>query len=197
MIKQPLDVKQHHCDCKAGNIYCSHQIGLLYILCLYRKSVPPVISKTSLPQTWNIPQISLGIMPHQVDKLEVSRIKAPKRHAISSVDKSCKKRIAESVVRNLYCPVQQPIPASDFASQLLSNLQSIESNAEIIKHLSGTVPVLTISKFGPVPQGSVLLYQQKLSPKKSVNILINSDVSTFFPFNTTATSANNVYSCLG
>ena len=55
------------CECEAGMGKCNPVIGLLYLLAhcqaLGLQTVPPAISKTSLPQTWNVPNRFQGISP--------------------------------------------------------------------------------------------------------------------------------------
>ena len=49
-----IGIDSFNCSCAAGKGLCQHTIGLLYALNHYQllglKSVPPIISKTSLPQ---------------------------------------------------------------------------------------------------------------------------------------------------
>lgn len=116
------------CECKAGSGHCSHSLGLLYLISHYQKpgltAVPPVQSKTSLPQTWHIPSRFEGITPKSVDSLQISKVKPqqgpPKK----------KSRVTEGILPNIYCPVEKPI-LPNFAQQLAINLKSIGSDAQL------------------------------------------------------------------
>ncbi|CAH3027184.1 unnamed protein product, partial [Porites evermanni] len=75
------------CNCEAGAGLCNHARGLVYLLEHYRKlglrSVPPVMSKTSLPQTWHVPQRTAGINPRDVQEVLVQQVKPPSSDAPS------------------------------------------------------------------------------------------------------------------
>lgn len=73
-----------------------------------------------------------------------------------------KRRVTEGSLPNLYCPVQQPIPSADFTSTLLHQLKDISSDAQLTNLIS-TPAEITTSAFGPVPFGSPLSYQQKVT----------------------------------
>lgn len=172
-----IGVRSSKCECKAGNGHCSHSVGLLYVICHFLKmglqAVPPIQCKTSLPQTWHIPPRSAGLQPRAVDGLAISKVAPAKKP-------SKKRRVCEGILPTVYCPVQQPIPCQEFQSQLLSNLKAINSSAQICSiispdHQPDSVP----SRFGPVPKGSVLSYQQRLS--SVCNDIINHPEHSVFP----------------
>ncbi|XP_048728441.2 uncharacterized protein LOC125646263 [Ostrea edulis] len=178
-MDSPYMVLSSQCDCKAGNGHCSHCVGLLYLLCHFQKlglkAVPPIQSKTSLPQHWNIPQRTEGLAPKQVDNIEVYKVKPktsqPKR----------KRKITEGILPNVYCPVKKPIPSNELKDTLIKQLTAIGSDAQILKVFGTdeenceTVP----SQFGPVPVGSPLSYQQKISKSDGDLIINNPDQKTF------------------
>lgn len=64
-------IGQLKCNCKAGQGHCNHQVGLLYTLAHFLKvdfkSVPPTVSKTSLPHT-------LGLTPKPINTIKVSKL---------------------------------------------------------------------------------------------------------------------------
>ena len=89
-----------------------------------------------------------------------------------SSSKPKKRKITEGVLPKAYCPVQQPIPSSTFASSLVEQMTAINSDAQILKVLqSNSTDSEVVSKFGSVPKGSVLSYQQKPSPSAHSDIV--------------------------
>jgi hypothetical protein len=161
-------------------------------------AVPPVQSKTSLPQTWHIPQRREGIQAQEVQGLKISKVKPPPSQVeAGSIQPKKRRRIVEGVLPNTYCPIQQPIPSSSFAQSLLQQLSSTGSDAQLLKYLpsclSGdelrvchgslcdSAPPMIDSKYGPVPFGSVLSYQQK--PEKiSLDIINHPEHQTYPDF---------------
>lgn len=71
-----------------------------------------------------------------------------------------KRRVTEGVLPNLYCPVQT-IPSAQFTSTLVEQLSAMNSDAQILRTLSHSDVKESPSKFGQVPTGFVLSYQQK------------------------------------
>ena len=129
----PVAITQGTCACKAGSGNCGHLQGLVYRLChfvkLGYKVVPPVLSKTSLPQTWHVPHRTGGLSSQPTDTLCISKVKPDGNQS------SRKRRVIEGVLPTVYCPVKQPVPATNFAEQLLINLKSVNSDAQILKLL--------------------------------------------------------------
>ncbi|XP_048738569.2 uncharacterized protein LOC125653246 [Ostrea edulis] len=172
------DILLSQCKCKAGNGHCSHGVGLLYLLCHYLrlglKAVPPMQSKTSLPQTWHVPQRIEGLEPKPVHSLEICKVN-PKKQPPKK-----KRRVTEGVLPNIYCPVKT-IPCVQFKTTLLEQLTAMKSDAQILRILStdSSSETESLSKFGPVPKGSVLSYQQK--PHISVDDIINHNEQQEFP----------------
>ena len=72
-----------------------------------------------------------------------------------------KKKVSEGILPNVYCPVQQPIPVTDFTTALTQHLSRINSDAQILQTLAAPYPPTIDSQFGPVPIGSPLSYQLK------------------------------------
>jgi len=81
----------------------NHGIGLLYLLAHYQalghKTVSPAISKTSLPQMWNVPNRSQGINPGEVQDITIQRVKMP----TTSTKRS------DGIRSNLYNPIPNVI----------------------------------------------------------------------------------------
>ena len=78
------------CSCTAGKGTCNHMVAVLYQLVHYQnlqlKKVPPVLTKTSLPQQWHVPRTQ-GIHPGPVSELTVAKVRPT-----SSSQPSAKKR---------------------------------------------------------------------------------------------------------
>lgn len=85
------------------------------MVCHYRKlgikSVPPVVSKTSMPQTWHIPQWTLGLSSKPVDTVQINKVQC----SSTKEENPKKRRIVEGLLPTTYCPVMKPIPFDDFA----------------------------------------------------------------------------------
>ncbi len=150
------------CNCKAGLGHCNHQIGLLYTLAHYiklgYKSVPPTVSKTSLPQTWHVPSRSMGLAPKPINTVKISKLKPP----TADPPQTSYKRSCHGILPNIYCPIPTPLPCDQFANDLCENLAKIGSNSQMYKLLlaSRRYPVDKVeSGFGLLPHGSALTYQ--------------------------------------
>lgn len=147
------------CNCKAGQGHCAHVIGLLYTVAHYQKlgckSVPPVESKTSLPQTWHVPRRLMGLSPKPITAVEINKIK-PQQNALPPA----KKVRSEGIVSNRYCPVPLPLPCKDFAQRLKTNLNDIGSTCQLVTlmNLPSYQPQYVPSPYGDVPLGSILSY---------------------------------------
>ncbi len=139
------------CNCKAGLGHCNHQIGLLYTLAHYiklgYKSVPPTVSKTSLPQTWHAPSRSMGLAPKPINTVKISKLMPP---------------TADPPQTSYKRSIPTPLPCDQFANDLCENLAKIGSNSQMYKLLlaSRRYPVDKVeSEFGLLPHGSALTYQ--------------------------------------
>ncbi|KAL0151644.1 hypothetical protein M9458_053045 [Cirrhinus mrigala] len=155
-------IGQSKCNCKAGLGHCNHQIGLLYTLAHYikmeYKSVPPVVSKTSLPQTWHIPSRSMGLAPKPINTVKISKLKPPTTNPPQTIYK----RSSHGIIPNVYCPVPTPLPSDQFANELHENLAKIGSNSQMYRLLEASKrhPVDKVAtEFGHMPHGSALTYQ--------------------------------------
>ena len=79
----------------------------------------------------------------------------------------------EGILPTVYCPVKQPVPATNFLKQLLIviNLKCVNSDAQILNLLpspaQNTVIPMSNSKYGEVPDGSPVAYQQR--PQEATN----------------------------
>jgi hypothetical protein len=152
----PTTILKSDCSCKAGSGQCSHILGLLYTLCHYQKlglkTVPCVKSKTSMPQTWHIPQRLEGIHPEAVDDIHVQKITTAKR------------KRTDGVKSKFYCPIQQPIPYQSILHLFHENLNPFDTQfSTLLPPPSKIDSIETVdSKVGPVPKGSLLSYQQEI-----------------------------------
>lgn len=178
----PVVIENSSCECKAGKGHCSHAIGLLYLLVhflkLDLKTVPPFQCKTSLPQTWHIPQRTAGLKPKPVDSIIIQKVKPPIRsdeeQPLIAPKKVVKRTVEGIIMPSVYCPVQPVIPAISFTNTLTKQLQSISSDTQLLQILPSSSDPFTFqlvkSKFGDVPKGSVLSYQQKPDANSSGDI---------------------------
>jgi len=133
-LEQPY-IRETQCNCKAGLGQCNHLIGLLYTLAHFVKmgytSVPPMTSKTSLPQAWHIPSRALGVSLRTVSSMSVSKLKP----LVANAPPPKRQRSSEGVMSNLYCPVSLPLPSNAFAESLHRNLSAIQSKSQMLKLL--------------------------------------------------------------
>ncbi|KAJ7387567.1 hypothetical protein OS493_000901 [Desmophyllum pertusum] len=108
----------------------------------------------------NIPPTNVAYSPNKVKPPirsdEEQPLIAPKKVV---------KRTVEGIIPSVYCPVQPVIPAISFTNTLTKQLQSISSDTQLLQILPSSSDPFTFqlvkSKFGDVPKGSVLSYQQK------------------------------------
>ncbi|XP_022810646.1 uncharacterized protein LOC111347689 [Stylophora pistillata] len=161
------------CNCEAGAGLCNHAIGLVYLLEHYRKlglkSVPPAMSKTSLPQTWHVPQRTAGINPREVQEVLVQQVKPP------SNDATQKKKIRrlDGVRSTLY----NPIPEHFGSPKIIDSMRDIFKQYEDMQ-VNSIVPETESldyvnSKLGRVAHGSVISYQQRQNTTNNPKIHIN------------------------
>nr|XP_058970809.1 uncharacterized protein LOC131797196 [Pocillopora verrucosa] len=161
------------CNCEAGAGLCNHAIGLVYLLEHYRKlglkSVPPAMSKTSLPQTWHVPQRTAGINPREVQEVLVQQVKPP------SNDATQKKKIhrLDGVRSTLY----NPIPEHFGLPKIIDSMRDIFKQYEDMQ-VNSIVPETDSldyvnSKLGRVAHGSVISYQQRQNTTNDPKIHIN------------------------
>ena len=105
----PPRIASFKCSCAAGQGLCQHVIGLLYSLAHYQmlgmKSVPPMISKTSKPQTWHLPNRIDGIKARPAAAVTVQKVKGP---SDESAGQPKKKRRDCGVTSTVYKPFDQP-----------------------------------------------------------------------------------------
>ncbi|XP_019630250.1 PREDICTED: uncharacterized protein LOC109474389 [Branchiostoma belcheri] len=133
-------------------------------------------NKLFLPsiKAWHIPQRTEGLNAKPVDSLHINKVKP--------VQKATKRiRVAQAgVVPNLYCPVPQPIASAEFTTSLMEQLGAANSDVQILKVLPKSPnPPSVPSKFGAVPHGSVLSYQQK--PQQKNGDIINHPCKPTYP----------------
>ncbi|XP_028517970.1 uncharacterized protein LOC114576096 [Exaiptasia diaphana] len=131
------------------------------------KSVPPLISKTSKPQTWHIPSRLEGINPRAVTKLVIQKSK-PKQTG----EPYKKKRKVSGVRSTVYKPFEQPLQDIDLPGILAQTFSEIEPNPGFLRIWPDKEEeqVLVQSAYGEVPKGCVISYQQPLNAKKEPSI---------------------------
>ena len=159
---QPL-VTKSHCTCKIGlSGACGHITGVLYQFAKYKlqglKAIPVDIAKTSQPQTWHVPR-GTNIPGKAVQELIVSGHSKAKTPSLEDPPRTIKS--------TLYNPVRgQPIDWHEKCSRLTDVSPDLLVVAAIEEKNIKNVP----SKFGPVPHGSILSYQQRLDENCILNI---------------------------
>ena len=145
------------------NACCGHITGLLYQLAKFKllelKALPEDVAKTSLPQTWHVPRGN-KISGAAVHDLEVC--------GYSKVEDSNTEQ-PRATRSTLYNPVRgEPINWMDHYMKLHQTapdflvLPAIKPRSDV---------TMVQSKFGPVPSGSVLSYQQKLDDDFIMNVV--------------------------
>ena len=153
-------IEQATCTCTIGQSQtCGHVCGLLYTLALWNKqgrhSVPFDIAKTSLPQTWHVPRGS-NIQPTTVDNVEVHK-----------PTNSCDSKVIKST---LYDPTNGPPPDwQTFHDKLLDKFPTIYALPAI--HNAISAPPVVPPKFGFVPEGCILSYQQRQHTDMAINLV--------------------------
>jgi len=146
------------CSCVAGmGGFCHHVIGLFFYVAhcktLGYTAIPDELTCTSMPQRWSVPR-EKKIINKPVQELLV---KKPKMGA----------NYSKYIKSTLYSPATvYPI----MAREQLTNLDPVPLMATIAVKKE-QIPSLTreSSKFGKVPKGSVLSYQQNLSEEYVIN----------------------------
>ena len=143
-------ITDSHCTCKIGlSDACGHTTGVLYQFAKYKllglKAIPVDIAKTSQPQTLHVPR-GLSIHGKTVQDLIVSGHSKIKTQNIEDVP-------------TLYNTVRgQPINWNEMYPKLIEASPDLLVIPAIQESNIRYVP----SKFGPVPHGSILSYQQRL-----------------------------------
>ena len=146
------------CSCMAGvEGYCHHVVGLLYYMAhckqLGLRSVPDALTCTSMPQRWSVPR-DKKIEPKQIQDILV---KKPKIGA----------NYNKFIKSTLYSPsdVYRTLTKENFDNfETKPLIASILPSAEKLANMP-----LEQSKYGKVPRGSILSYQQKLSQDYVIN----------------------------
>ena len=152
--------QRNNCSCKMGCYTWIFSWNLQEKLL----RVPPAIYKTSLLQTCNVPNRSQGINPGEVQDVTIQRVKMP----TTSTKRS------DGIRFNLYNLIPNVIGDLAVVEKLrtaINNFSSIQFHSA----LPASNDVCKVScKFGDVPKGSMLSYQQrvKLSNKPKVHINI-------------------------
>ena len=167
-----MKVVNPQCTCEAGRGPCDHIIGLLHLLAHYQalglESIPPSVSKTSLPQTWHVPRRTAGIYPREIQDIVIQKVS-------SSDLKKKQNRRFDGVHSTLYNQI------SSLGNQAVINkLHEISSNFPDMQ-LNTVLPKpeeisFTSCKFGTVTKGSFLSYQQQIKQSCDPKVhIVNAD----------------------
>ena len=160
--RQPI-VTKSHCTCKIGlSGACGHTAGVLYQFAKYKlqglKAIPVDIAKTSQPQTWHVPR-GTNIHGKAVQDLIVSGHSKTKAPSLDDAPRTIKS--------TLYNPVRgQPINWNEKCSKLID----VSPDLLVIPAIQETNIRYVASKFGLVPRGSILSYQQRLEDNCILNV---------------------------
>ena len=162
-VNSQPNVTRSNCSCKIGlSGACGHITGVLYQFAKYKlqglKAIPEDIAKTSQPQTWHIPR-GTCIPGKAVQDLVVSghsKVKVP------NLDEA-----PRTIKSTLYNPVRgQPINWQEKCTKL----SDISPDLLVIPAIQEKNIRYVPSKFGPVPWGSILSYQQRLKENCVLNV---------------------------
>ena len=110
------------------------------------------------PQTWHIPNRVDGIRARPVMDVAVQKMKTPKQHSTPPK----KKRNISGVTCTVYKPFQQPLHSLNLPQLLAPSFSNHKFQPGFLRVWPDDdedIP-LSVSKFGVVPKGSVLSYQQ-------------------------------------
>lgn len=160
-------IEKATCSCPIGQTgACGHVVGLLYQLAKYKmletRALPEDIAKTSLPQSWHEP------------RGERIQGKAVQDLTVSGHSKMASSSTPRDVRSTLYNPVRgDSVNWKDHVDELQSSVKDML----IIPALKLVNVENVTCKFGQVPKGSVLSYQQRLEE----NCVINLFDETSFP----------------
>ncbi len=159
----PVDVIKHSCKCKAGEGFCQHLVALLYQISHYQalkmKVVPEVVSCTSAPQKWGVPPRTHGFETKPLTDVKIVR---PTRPSQKEEKKKSSKKYTVGIESKLYNPIVEPLAELDLPRKLMPGLAVQAKPCQWLQlwDPNKTVPLVP-SKFGPVPKGSILSYQEK------------------------------------
>lgn len=150
-------VIEHSCSCKAGQGICNHKIAFLYQAAHYSmlglKTVPVIPPRTSFPQEWHKPRTA-GVAPECSQEIQL-------RKPELKLNKG-RKRSFHGVKSSLYNPISSNFPPKkfidNFQREILCNFPETQFSSLFPSDAS-----YIESKFGLVPNGSVISYQQKLA----------------------------------
>jgi putative phage-type endonuclease len=156
---EEISITYANCTCPIGvSGSCGHVTGTLYQIAklkhLKQRVIPADAASTSLPQTWHAPR-GQKIGGTIVDNLEVRGYSKAELRDIPG----------RSIQSTLYDPLRSDIKWNEHYEQLKREAPEMLM-LDVIKHIPKMVP----SKFGLVPAGSVLSYQQRLDDNIVLNI---------------------------
>ena len=154
------------CSCVAGSGgYCHHVIGLLYYLALLKqlghRTLPDDLTCTSMKQSWSVPR-EKKIEPKQIQNVLVK-----------------KPQLGASFNKYIKCNLYSPSPMyGTMTKEHFNSLQPKPLFATLVPSEQDLRSVSFVpSKFGNVPKGCLISYQQKMSS----DYVINDFTCTAFP----------------
>ena len=168
-----VKVEHAHCTCPAGIAGgCQHVVACLFTMEKCKQtntttSLPPPESCTSLQRAWGPRQRSIS--PQALQQVVVERAKMPRSDVDSAECTTTKRKKSATITSSLYEARAGTALTTDYKSvvQLRDQLQALEATNKcgFVQLLSPSTreehPSVT-SKFGFVPFGSCLSYQQPL-----------------------------------
>lgn len=175
LSREKQSVLSQKCNCEGGAGLCNHVIGLMYLIAHYQlldlQSVPPAMSKTSLPQTWHVPQRTVGIKPKEIDEVVLQQVKVP----LSLPQPKKRIRRIDGVRSTLYNPIPDCFGSKDIISTFREHFKEHEDTQvnSILRPMEDLS--LTSCKFGDVATGSVLSYQQKIKKTNNPKVHVKVD----------------------
>ena len=136
-------------------------MALLYQLAKYKalglKALPEDIAKTSQPQTWHVPR------GEQIRGMAVQDIEV---HGYSKIT-PLSERVLRAVKSTLYNPIREP---GVEWTENFDQLKAADKHLLVLPAIGLSHIPSVSSKFGLVPKGSVISYQQKLESGCMINL---------------------------
>ena len=115
--------------------------------------------------TWHIPNRANGVKPRSVMDVTVQKLKKPNQQ----LSQMKKKRKVSGVTSTVYKPFEAPLWSLNLPKILSSSFEGLNPKPGFLRVWpeDDEDVALTNSKYGLVPKGSVLSYQQPLPEKKT------------------------------
>ena len=148
---------EHSCSCKAGQGICNHKVAFLYQAAHYSmlglQTLPVIPSKTSLPQEWHKPRTA-GVAPECSQEIQLRKPELKLNRG--------KKRSFDGVKSSLYNPIASDFPPKKFIANFQHQIMCNFPETQFASLFPSDASYIE-SKFGLVPSGSVISYQQRFA----------------------------------